>query len=332
MKRRTIMISLLALFLFPVARIIGAETPLKKIMVGVPAMSLLQSPLLIAIDSGAFKKYGMDVTAIVLGGPRLIQALVGDSIQFAQGVSSRTVPSAALGGADAVLIASFTDKLLFTMHSAPEIKSMQDLNGKIVGVSGIGGSIDLATRMALRQVGLFPDKDVAIRSVGGVPEIVAALKGRIIQAGTLSPPSSFVAENAGFKMIFDMTTLGVDYISSGLGTKRSSIASNREQVKYFLMGMIEGAKILKTNEEFSIRVLTKYTRISDRNVLERSYNYMRPYFLKMPYPSLRAIKDTLDVLAREIPKAKDADPKEFVDTSVLREIEASGYVENLYSK
>jgi hypothetical protein len=66
--------------------------------------------------------------------------------------------------------------------------------------------------------------------------------------------------------------------------------------------------------------------------LKQSYQYIRPYFLRAPYPSLRAIKDTLDVLALEVPKAKDADPKEFVDTSVLREIEASGYIDSVYSK
>lgn len=83
-------------------------------------------------------------------GARTIQALVGGSVQFAQGVSSRTVPAAGLAGADAVLIANFSDKLLFTMHSAPEIHTLQDLKGKIVGVSGIGGSTDFATRLALR--------------------------------------------------------------------------------------------------------------------------------------------------------------------------------------
>ena len=331
MKQWTILVLLTAWLLSSLASTLAAEMPLKKINVAVPAVSLLQAPLFVAIDAGAFKKYGMDVS-YVRTGARTIQALVGDSVQFAQGVSSRTVPSAVLGGADAVLIANFADKLLFTMHSAPEIKSVRDLKGKVVGVSGIGGSTDLATRLALREVGLVPDKDVTIRGVGGVPETVAALKAQIIQAGTLSPPSSFIAEKAGFKMLFDMTTLGVDYVSSGLGVKRSSITSNREQVKQFLMAMIEGAKILKTDEEFAIRVLTKHTRISDREVLKQSYNYIRPYFLKLPYPSLRAIKDTLDVLVREIPKAKDADPKEFVDNSILQEIEASGYIENIYGK
>src|ERR671918_1250061 len=331
MKQWTILISLTALLLSPLTPIFAAQTPLKIINVAVPAVSLLQAPLFVAMDAGAFKKYGMDVS-YVRTGARTIQALVGDSVQFAQGVSSRTVPSAVLGGADAVLIANFADKLLFTMHSAPEIKSVRDLKGKVVGVSGIGGSTDLATRLALREVGLVPDKDVTIRSVGGVPETVAALKAQIIQAGTLSPPSSFMAEKAGFKMLFDMTTLGVDYVSSGLGVKRSSITSNREQVKQFLMAMIEGAKILKTDEEFAIRVLTKHTRISDREVLKQSYNYIRPYFLKLPYPSARAIKDTLDVLAKDLPKAKDADPREFVDNSILQEIEASGYIENIYGK
>ena len=186
--------------------------------------------------------------------------------------------------------------------------------------------------MALREAGLLPDKDVAIRGVGGVPEIVAALKAKLVHAGTLSPPSSFVAQKAGFKMLFDMTRLGVDYVSSGLGVKRTTIASDRQQVKQFLMAMIEGAKILTTDEEFALRVLTKHTRISDREVLKQSYTYLRPYFLKVPYPSTRAIKDTLDVLAKDIPKAKDADPRDFIDNSILKEIEASGYIESVYGK
>ena len=310
---------------------LSAEIPLKVINVAVPAVSLLQAPLFVAIDAGAFRKYGMDVRYVVTGA-RTIQALVGGSVQFAQGVSSRTVPAAVLGGADAVLIANFSDKLLFTMHSAPEINSLQDLKGKVVAVSGIGGSTDFATRLALREAGLIPDKDVAIRGVGGVPETVAALKAKIVHAGTLSPPSSFVAQKAGFKILFDMSSLGVDYVSSGLGVKKASIASNRMEAKQFLMAMIEGAKILKTDEEFSLRVLAKHTRISDREVLKQSYNYLRPFFLKVPYPSPRAIKDTLDVLAKDLPKAKDADPRDFIDNSVLKEIEASGYVERVYGK
>lgn len=330
MKRWTILFSLAIFLLSPLATF-AAETPLKIINVAVPAVSLLQSPLFVAIDAGAFKKYGMEVRYIVTGA-RTIQALVGGSVQFAQGVSSRTVPAAVLAGADAVLIANFSDKLLFTMHSAPEINSLQDLKGKVVGVSGIGGSTDFATRLALREAGLTPDKDVAIRGVGGVPEIVAALKAKVVQAGTLSPPSSFVAQKAGFKLLFDMSTLGVDYVSSGLGVRKASIASDRQQVKQFLMAMIEGAKILTRDEEFALRVLTKHTRISDREVLKQSYNYLRPYFLKVPYSSARAIKDTLDVLAKDLPKAKDADPKDFIDNSVLKEIEASGYIENVYGK
>ena len=331
MKRWTTLIALIVFLLSPLALIFSAETPPKIINVAVPAVSLLQAPLFVAIDAGSFKKYGMDVR-YVLTGARTIQALVGGSVQFAQGVSSRTVPSAVLGGADAILIANFVDKLLFTMHGAPEINSMQDLKGKVVGVSGIGGSTDFASRLALREAGLVPDKDVAIRGVGGVAETVVAMKAKVIHAGTLSPPSSFVAQKAGFKILFDMSTLGVDYVSSGLGVKKAALAANREQSKQFLMAMIEGAKILKTDEEFSLRVLAKHTRISDRDVLKQSYNYMKPYFLKLPYPSFRSIKDTLDILARDIPKAKDADPKDFIDNSVLKEIEASGYIEIVYGK
>lgn len=331
MKHLTIFLLTLALWLTSSARIFSAEAPSRTVNVAVPAVSLLQAPLFVAIDSGAFKKHGLEVRYIVTGA-RTIQALIGGSVQFAQGVSSRTVPAAVLGGADAVLIANFSDKLLFTMHSAPEINSLQDLRGKVIGVSGIGGSTDFATRLALREAGLIPDKDVAIRGVGGVPETVAALKAKIVQAGTLSPPSSFVAQKAGFKILFDMSTLGVDYVSSGLGVTKAALKTNRSEAKQFLMAMIDGAKILKSDEEFSLRVLAKHTRISDREVLKQSYSYLRPYFLKLPYPSTRAIKDTLDALAKDLPKAKDADPKDFIDNSILKEIEAAGYIESVYGK
>jgi ABC-type nitrate/sulfonate/bicarbonate transport system substrate-binding protein len=309
----------------------AAEPGLKLVDVSLPAVSLLQSPLFAAIESGAFKKYGMEVRYIVTGA-RSIQALIGGSVNFAQGVSSRTVPSAVLAGFDAVLIANFSDKFLFTMHSAPEINSLQDLRGKIVGVSGLGGSTDFATRVALREAGLVPDKDVMIRGVGGVPETVAALRAKLVHAGTLSPPSSFVAQKAGFKMLFDMTSLGVDYVSSGLGVKKTWLVANRLEAKQFVMAMIEGAKALTTDEEFAMRVLTKHTRIADREVLKQSYHYIKPYFLKAPYPSTRAIKDTLDALAKDLPKAKDADPRDFVDLSIVKEIEASGFIASVYGK
>ena len=309
----------------------AAEPGLKLVDVSLPAVSLLQSPLFAAMESGAFKKYGMEVRYIVTGA-RSIQALIGGSVNFAQGVSSRTVPSAVLAGFDAVLIANFSDKFLFTMHSAPEINSLQDLRGKIVGVSGLGGSTDFATRVALREAGLVPDKDVMIRGVGGVPETVAALRAKLVHAGTLSPPSSFVAQKAGFKMLFDMTSLGVDYVSSGLGVKKTWLVANRLEAKQFVMAMIEGAKALTTDEEFAMRVLTKHTRIADREVLKQSYHYIKPYFLKAPYPSTRAIKDTLDALAKDLPKAKDADPRDFVDLSIVKEIEASGFIAGVYGK
>jgi ABC-type nitrate/sulfonate/bicarbonate transport system substrate-binding protein len=331
MKRSIILFALTVFSLSPLNSVFSAETSLKTINVSVPAVSLLQAPLFIAIDAGAFKKYGMDVRYIVTGA-RSIVALVGGSVHFAQGVSSRTVPSAVLAGADAVLISNFSDKLLFTMHSAPEINSLQDLKGKVVGVSGLGGTTDFATRLALREAGLIPDKDVTIRSIGGVPETVAALRAKVVHAGTLSPPSSFVAQKAGFKILFDMSRLGVDYVASGLGIKKSFLASNRAEAKQFVMAMIEGAKILTTDEEFSLRVLAKHTRISDREVLKQSYDYLRPYYLKVPYPSVRAIKDTLDALAKDLPKAKDADPRDFIDNSIVKEIEASGFIEAVYGK
>src|ERR671910_3663068 len=150
MKRWTIIISLAGFLLCPLTSTFSAETPLKIVNVAVPAVSLLQAPLFVALDAGAFKKYGMEVRYIVTGA-RTIQTLVGGSVQFAQGVSSRTVPAAVLAGADTVLIANFSDKLLFTMHSAPEQwKLIEPLRKYVLSTtamrtpleSGLGGALD----------------------------------------------------------------------------------------------------------------------------------------------------------------------------------------------
>ncbi len=323
---------LVGLFVSLSVRANGAEIPLEKIRVGVPDFSLSSSPLFVAVDAGTFKRYGMDVSIIRLPGSQAMQAVVGGSTQFALGVSSRTAPSAALAGADTVLIAGLTNKLYFIMLSLPQINSVADLKGKIVGIGGVGASTDFATRAALKHFGLKPDTDVAIRVIGSGPEIAAALKGDVIQAGTLPPPFSFFLEKMGFKALYDMTALNIEYITGGLGVKRSYMAANRERVINFLKGMIEGIKIFKTDKNFTIPALARYTKVTDNDILEKSYVYFRQYLLQVPYPSISAIKDTLEALADEIPKAKGARPEDFIDLSLLREIEASGFVEKLYSK
>src|SRR4029078_7480749 len=116
MKHSTIIISALVLRLCSPPRVSSAEMPVKLINVAVPAVSLLQAPLFVAIDAGAFKKYGMEVRYVVTGA-RTIQALVGGSVQFAQGVSSRTVPAAVLGGADAIPGANFVENTLVSLRA-----------------------------------------------------------------------------------------------------------------------------------------------------------------------------------------------------------------------
>ncbi len=330
--KRGFWISFLSVFCLPFYLAYGAERPLEKINVGVPEVSVQQCPVFIAIDAGVFKRYGMDVGIVRLPGPKAIQALVSGSVQFAQGVSSRTVPSAALAGADVVLIASMVNKLIFSMYSLPQIASVPELKGKIVGVSGIGASIDFATRVTLRHFNLKPDVDVAIRAIGGVSEITAALRGGIIQAGTLSAPSTFRAEKMGFKELFDMTALDFDYVSGGLGVKKAYIAANRERVLNFLKGMIEGIRIFNTDKSFTLPVMARYTHVTDNELLDKSYEYLKRYFLKVPYPSVKAVRNTIEVLSDEIPKAKGARAEEFVDASLLKEIEASGFVDRLYAK
>src|SRR4029450_11263676 len=106
MKRWTSLIFLTAFLLSLLTPTFSAEAPLKVINVAVPAVSLLQAPLFVAIDAGAFRKYRMEVRYIVTGA-RTIQALIGDSVQFAHGVSSRTAHPRVRGGPPATPLRAF---------------------------------------------------------------------------------------------------------------------------------------------------------------------------------------------------------------------------------
>jgi ABC-type nitrate/sulfonate/bicarbonate transport system substrate-binding protein len=301
-------------------------------IVGYPGGSLLQGTLFVALEGGHFKNHGLDVVIVMLPGVQVIQALVAGSVKFTHGVSSRTVPSAAAAGSDVVLIASPINDLIFDMFSRPELRRPEDLKGKIVGVSAFGTSTDYAARQALLRHRLVPDKDVMIRGLGSVPAVLAALDSGQIAAGVISPPTSVRAEKLGFYKIIDIVSMKIPYASSGVGVRKATLANDKSTVLSFLKGLIEGIHRMKTDRRFALQALKKHTRMSDMELLEKSYDLVLPTISRVPYASLEAVQTSIDSLAETTPALKGRKAEEFVDNGFLREIEASGFVDKLWKK
>jgi ABC-type nitrate/sulfonate/bicarbonate transport system substrate-binding protein len=258
--------------------------------------------------------------------------LAGD-IQYVSAAGDAIVNSNLRGG-DTVMIASVINKGLQRIIVKPDIKTQADLKGKRVGVTRVGAVSHTVLLMILRRWGLT-ERDVQVVQLGSSPNMVASLEKGGIEGAVLTIPSMFVAEDLGYRALVDLADTDIYYLQTMLATTRSYVRANREKAVRFLRGFVEGIAYFKQNKRESLEILSKKLRISavqERN-RERSYDLLATkYYEQMPYPSLRGVETVLGFLEKDNPKAKGADPKSFVDDSLLREIEASGFVKALYQR
>jgi len=308
----------------------GFAEPLR---VGIPGLSAEFAPVWAANDRGLLKKYGFETEVIAMqGGTQLAQAIIAGSIPIA--VMGGAYLTAAVRGADLVMIATHMDKFPYSLIVKPNIKKVEDLKGTKLAISRFGSSSDAGLRVALQKLGLNPDKDVTILQVGGQTERFAALKGGTVDGTVVIPPLSGAAQRLGYNALINMTELGIPYPQEGVVVSRQMIGSRRETIIRFLKAYIEGVKELKTDKEFAIAVMAKHLRLDrkkDREALEDSFKeVVIEQMLKIPSINLEAIKVGLDLLGKDKPARASSNPRDYVDGSLMQELVKSGFTEQLY--
>lgn len=286
----------------------------------------------IAKEAGIFRRRGLDVEIVyIASGPRTIQTLISGGVDVAA-IGGGSGIDAKMAGADTVFVATAVNRVLLYMVAAPEIRRIEDLRGKSIGATRIGTLTDFFTRYYLRQAGLVPDRDVFIRGTGGLPETVAALRAGQIHAGTFGFPAVLQARAAGFHVLVDYATQGLRYPLSGIVVTQSMIRAREPAVRSFLEGFIEGIHRFRTDPAFAIDVMGRYMRTADRKILEESQRVYASAFERVPYPDPEDIKLVLIQVGDNNPRARGADPREFVEPRLIREIEASGFIKRLYGE
>lgn len=329
MRRNLVFFGCLSICLFLVEEITLAEA----IRVGIPGLSAEFVPVWAAKDKGLLKKYGLDVEIIAMqGGTQLVQAMIGNSLDFS--VMGGAYLTGAMKGADLVMVATHMDKFPYSLIVKPSIKRAEDLKGTKLAISRFGSSSDAGLRVSLQRSGINPDKDVTILQVGGQTERYAALRAGVVDGTVVIPPLSGAAQRAGFNTIFNMTKLGIPYPQEGVVASRQYIAKRRDTLLRFLKGFVEGVRDLKADKEFAIAVMAKHLRMDpkkDREALEDSFQeVVIEQMLKIPNPNLEAVKMGIELLGKERPAKMSADPKDYVDTTLMLELEKSGFLQSVY--
>jgi len=239
---------------------------------------------------------------------------------------------AKLAGADTVYVAIPVNRVLVFTVAAPQIQRIEEMRGKSIGVTRVGTVTDFFTRIYLRQNGLTPDRDVMIRQMGGLPEIVAGLKAGQIEGGTFGFPAVLHARAAGFRVLVDYNTAGYRYPLSSVIVTQKLLRTQESAVRRFLEALVEGVHRFKTDPNFTMNVIGKYTQTTDRSMLEETQRVYASALERVPHPDIEVMKLGLTQVAETNPRVRNVDPKEFVDGRLLREIEASGFVKRLYGE
>jgi len=321
--------------LFMGAGMTGSVSAQEKMRIGLSSVSGLHSAVWVAEEKGLFRKNGLEVEVIVTGqgGTAGISALLANDIQMVNSAGDVLV-AAALRGGDTVMVASVVNKGLQRLVSKPEIKTPADLKGKRVGVTRIG-AVSHSVLLMMLQRWKMNVNDVQVLQLGSSPNMLASLDKGGVDAAVLTIPSMFVAEDRGYPVLLDMADTDIYYLHTMVATTRQYIKANRDKVLRFLRGYVEGIAFVKHNKKESLDVVRKKLRLGpeqERN-LERSLDLLiAKYYESVPYSSLRGVETVLGFVEKDNPKAKGADPKSFVDDSLLREIEQSGFIKKLYDR
>jgi len=300
------------------------------IRVGSAGLSGELLPLWIAQDRRIFKKHGLDTEVITIqGGPLTVQALLGGSVQFHAGGTS-SILEAKMRGADTVTLAVFIDSLPYTLVASQGIKAANQLKGKKFAVSRLGSVSDLSLRIALRNMGINPEKEAVILGIGDQTARFTALRSGSVDATVISPPLTVTARKLGFSLVSSFQEAGITWAYNSLDTTGDFAQKNRQVVVSLLRAFVESIAYIHKNKEESLATLKHWMRLEDREALDETYDYLLKILPKKPYASDKGMQAVLDAIAIRDPGAKKFKPQDFTDMTHLREIEQSGFIDKVF--
>jgi ABC-type nitrate/sulfonate/bicarbonate transport system substrate-binding protein len=293
-----------------------SQTNPTPVRVAYSALSAGIGVLWLTHEQGIFRKHGLESNLVYMrSGTTAAQALLAGEIQFGH-LSPAPMMTAWAQGADIAWVGTTIHQMVFTLITDATITQAAHLKGKKLGITRLGSASDLALRTALQHLGLSI-KDVAVISMGGIPDILAGMRAGAINGGILSPPTSTAARDVGYRALVHIPDLGKEFTFSGIAARRTFVQAEPNIVRGFMAALTDGARIYKEDSRAAVRVLRKYMRAEDR-ILEHGYKEYDAAISSPPYPGLKALEAVRDSLVDSTPQLKQIDLKMFVDDRFVK--------------
>jgi NitT/TauT family transport system substrate-binding protein len=307
-----------------------AAQALESLVIAYPTTSSQFAPLWFTRDVGLYEKYGLDAKLVFIqGGSVLLQAMVAGQAQAAQNGVAETV-TAILRGGD-VRILGVTAKIFpYSLIVAKNIKSAKDLVGGRLAINRVGDVSAYGSQLALRKLGLNPEKDVTMLQVGGSPQRLAALQSGSVQAAAMDFMSALRLAKLGFPALVQLN-LNYPYLGPVLSGK--FLRESPALAEAFTKSYVEGIARFKRNREEGVKALARYMKSSEMDVLNKAYDFIaNDFYAENLEPDAKAFQELMDEISEREPLAKKATIAQVFDLTIARKLEKEGFFKNVFKK
>ena len=321
-------ISLAVLTLGNVCELQAAALP-AKIAIGFAAMNARVIPLWAAKEEGFFAKNDIDAEPIfVRGAPTLNAAMLSGDLQAGY-TGGTAVMGAAVGGADLKILAVITNKVTYDLVARSGIRNLEDLRGKQIGVTSIGGTNWMGTILGLERLGLDPNRDKINFIVAGDDSVrTQGVLAGAIDATAVDGVYSKILREKGLPVLAEFSALKIPITSTSIICRNAFIQKNPRIVESLLKAVLEGIiwGISPVNKSKVIGLISKRLRITPQEA-EEGYKDMLLGLERRPFPSVEGIKNIQRLMKSRNPRMAELKVEDLIDASFMRKLDESGFID-----
>jgi ABC-type nitrate/sulfonate/bicarbonate transport system substrate-binding protein len=303
-----------------------------RLAIGYATIGQGAGPMIVTWKAGLFKKHGLEVGAPrLMGGAKgVVRGLMSGEIQFGNMAAPAPLRANLNGEADVVFLTGGINQQF--IMGRPGIESRDQLAGKKIGFVGDGGLNDALVQFIIEKFEAADVRGVHKQPIpdSGDKAIEALVNGKC-DAIVTTPPESIYAQRKGCRYLVDFAEYGLNYALGGIAARRDYVQQNPDIVRKFIKAYVEGMHRYRTDREFTIQVQAEYSGITHHSVAEETYDLTQPGMPRVPYPVVAALQTLLDFMAKDVPEARNADARQFVDERFIRELEQNGFIAALSS-
>lgn len=307
----------------------GASPAVAKIRAIYSSPTGGHSMLWVTKDAGFFEQNHLDVSLDLLrGNQQVLASLITGEIDLAQNTGTSVI-DAALASQGLVALASFTDRFTYKLLVDPALHRPADLRGQSFAASSPGSTDEVAARKMFQAVGVDP-REVDFLSFQDQNGRVAAMRQGIVKGTIVVPPNDVVLRKAGFNELLDTADLDLPYVGIAPSVRPDYLREHRAELERYIRAMIQGIAYYKQHPEVARDSMRTYMQLDDNEVLDAAVAYYARVMPRVPYVPEVGVQAMIEDAAQLNPAVRQIDPATLYDNSLVRSVEASGLLQELY--